>query len=157
MNSEERSILLKVEGLTKHFPITKGVFRKQVGAVKAVDGISFDIFKGETLGLVGESGCGKSTAGRVILQLYTATEGNVFFKGQNLRLLRKEDLRKLRQQMQMIFQDPQESLNPRMTVGSIISEPMLEHQSLKGKDRRERVEQLLNSVGLDPNVTNRYP
>ena len=157
MSSEERSILLKVDGLTKHFPITKGIFRKQVGAVKAVDGISFDIFKGETLGLVGESGCGKSTAGRVILQLYPASKGKVTFKGRDLMSLSKENLRKQRPQMQMIFQDPQDSLNPRMTVGSIISEPMIEHSKFKGRDRRERVEQLLESVGMNREFTNRYP
>ena len=109
------------------------------------------------MGLVGESGCGKSTTGRVILQLLEATSGKVFFKEHELTSISKTDLRKQRPQMQMIFQDPQDSLNPRMTVGSIISEPMLEHQRLKKKQRQERVEQLLNSVGLDPNVTNRYP
>ena len=157
MSSEASPVLLKVEGLTKHFPITKGVFRRQVGAVKAVDGISFDIFKGETLGLVGESGCGKSTAGRVILQLYPTTAGKVSFKGQDLMSLSKEDLRKQRPQMQMIFQDPQDSLNPRMTVGSIISEPLVEHGKFKGSERRERVEQLLESVGMNREFTNRYP
>ena len=157
MSSEASSVLLKVEGLTKHFPITKGVFRRQVGAVKAVDGISFDIFKGETLGLVGESGCGKSTAGRVILQLYPATAGKVTFKGRDLMTLSKEELRKQRPQMQMIFQDPQDSLNPRMTVGSIISEPLVEHGKFMGKERRERVEQLLESVGMNREFTNRYP
>ena len=138
----EDKILLKVEKLTKYFPITRGVFRRKIGAVKAVDGISFEILKGETLGLVGESGCGKSTAGRVILQLYPATEGKVFFNGQNLMKLSKESLRKLRQKMQMIFQDPQESLNPRMTVGSIISEPLIEHGQFRGGSRKEKVEQL---------------
>ena len=149
--------LLKVDGLVKHFPITRGIYRRQVGTVKAVDGISFEIKGRETLGLVGESGCGKSTTGRVILQLLEATSGKVFFKEHELTSISKTDLRKQRPQMQMIFQDPQDSLNPRMTVGSIISEPMLEHQRLKKKQRQERVEQLLNSVGLDPNVTNRYP
>ena len=149
--------LLKVDGLVKHFPITRGIFRRQAGTVKAVDGISFDIKERDTLGLVGESGCGKSTAARVILQLLQATSGKVFFKEHELTSISKTDLRKQRPQMQMIFQDPQDSLNPRMTVGSIISEPMLEHQRLKKKQRQERVEQLLNSVGLDPNVTNRYP
>ena len=149
--------LLKVDGLVKHFPITRGIFRRQVGTVKAVDGISFEIKGRETLGLVGESGCGKSTTGRVILQLLEATSGKVFFKDHELTAISRADLRKQRPQMQMIFQDPQDSLNPRMTVGSIISEPMLEHQRLKKKQRQERVEQLLNSVGLDPNVTNRYP
>ena len=157
MIEETNNILLKVDGLVKHFPITRGIFRRQVGTVKAVDGISFEIKGRENLGLVGESGCGKSTAARVILQLLKATSGKVYFKEQELTSISSEDLRKRRPQMQMIFQDPQDSLNPRMTVGSIISEPMFEHQRLKVKQRRERVEQLLNSVGLDPYVTNRYP
>ena len=157
MIEETNKILLKVDGLVKHFPITRGIFRRQVGTVKAVDGISFEIKGRETLGLVGESGCGKSPTGRLILQLLEATSGKVFFKEHELTSISKTDLRKQRPQMQMIFQDPQDSLNPRMTVGSIISEPMLEHQRLKKKQRQERVEQLLNSVGLDPNVTNRYP
>ena len=157
MIEETNNILLKVDGLVKHFPITRGIFRRQVGTVKAVDGISFEIKGRENLGLVGESGCGKSTAARVILQLLKATSGKVYFKEQEITSINSEDLRKRRPQMQMIFQDPQDSLNPRMTVGSIISEPMFEHQRLKVKQRRERVEQLLNSVGLDPYVTNRYP
>ena len=149
--------LLKVDRLVKHFPITKGIFRKKVGSVKAVDGISFEIKERETLGLVGESGCGKSTTGRLILQLLPATAGKVFFKDHELNSIGSADLRKQRLQMQMIFQDPQDSLNPRMTVGSIISEPMIEHQRLDRLQRQERVEQLPNSVGLDPKVTNRYP
>ncbi|MDP6431968.1 MAG: ATP-binding cassette domain-containing protein [SAR324 cluster bacterium] len=157
MIEETNNNLLKVDGLVKHFPITRGIFRRQVGSVKAVDGISFEIKGRENLGLVGESGCGKSTTARVILQLLQATSGKVYFKEQEITSINSEDLRKRRPQMQMIFQDPQDSLNPRMTVGSIISEPMLEHQRLKKKQRQERVEQLLNSVGLDPNVTNRYP
>ena len=157
MIEETNNILLKGDGLVKHFPITRGIFRRQVGTVKAVDGISFEIKGRENLGLVGESGCGKSTAARVILQLLKATSGKVYFKEQEITSISREDLRKRRPQMQMIFQDPQDSLNPRMTVGSIISEPMFEHQRLKVKQRRERVEQLLNSVGLDPYVTNRYP
>ena len=157
MIEETNNILLKVDGLVKHFPITRGIFRRQVGTVKAVDGISFEIKGRENLGLVGESGCGKSTLARVILQLLKATSGKVYFKEQEITSISSEDLRKRRPQMQMIFQDPQDSLNPRMTVGSIISEPMFEHQRLKVKQRRERVEQLLNSVGLDPYVTNRYP
>ena len=157
MTEESNNILLKVDGLVKHFPITRGIFRRQVGMIKAVDGISFEIKGRETLGLVGESGCGKSTAARVILQLLQATSGKVYFKEQELSSISREELRKRRPQMQMIFQDPQDSLNPRMTVGSIISEPLFEHQRIKVKQRRERVEQLLNAVGLDPYVTNRYP
>ena len=157
MTEVANNFLLKVDRLVKHFPITRGIFRKQVGTVKAVDGISFEIKERETLGLVGESGCGKSTTGRVILQLLQATSGKVFFKEHELTAISKRELRKQRPQMQMIFQDPQDSLNPRMTVGSIISEPLLEHQNLHAKQRQERVEYLLKSVGLDPNVTNRYP
>ena len=157
MTEVANNFLLKVDRLVKHFPITRGVFRKQVGTVKAVDGISFEIKERETLGLVGESGCGKSTTGRLILQLLQATSGKVFFKEQELTDTSSTELRKQRPQMQMIFQDPQDSLNPRMTVGSIISEPLVEHQSLHAKQRQERVEYLLKSVGLDPNVTNRYP
>ena len=157
MTEVANNFLLKVDRLVKHFPITRGIFRKQVGTVKAVDGISFEIKERETLGLVGESGCGKSTAGRVILQLLQATSGKVFFKDQELTAISRTELRKQRPQMQMIFQDPQDSLNPRMTVGSIISEPLLEHKSLHTKQLQERVEYLLKSVGLDPNVTNRYP
>ena len=157
MTNENNKALLKVDGLVKHFPITRGIFRREVGSVNAVDGISFEIHEGETLGLVGESGCGKSTAGRVILQLIPATAGNVFFKGRDLTSLDKEELRKQRQQMQMIFQDPHDSLNPRMTVGSIISEPILEHKNLQTKEQRQLVEQLLISVGMNPKFTNRYP
>ena len=157
MTNENNKALLKVDGLVKHFPITRGIFRREVGSVNAVDGISFEIQEGETLGLVGESGCGKSTAGRVILQLIPATAGNVFFKGRDLTSLDKEELRKQRQQMQMIFQDPQDSLNPRMTVGSIISEPLMEHKKLQAEERSQRVEQLLISVGMNPKFTNRYP
>ena len=157
MTEVANNFLLKVDRLVKHFPITRGIFRKQVGTVKAVDGISFEIKERETLGLVGESGCGKSTTGRLILQLLQATSGKVFFKEHELTDISNRELRKQRPQMQMIFQDPQDSLNPRMTVGSIISEPLLEHQSLHAKQRQERVEYLLKSVGLDPKVTNRYP
>ena len=134
--------LVRVQNLKKHFPITAGVFRRQVGTVKAVDGISFDLLPRETLGLVGESGCGKSTAGRTILSLYSATEGQVFFGQTELTNLGEKELRPIRQKMQMIFQDPQDSLNPRMTVGSIISEPLLEHTKISRSERTERVEEL---------------
>jgi len=149
--------LVRVRNLKKHFPITAGVFRRQVGTVKAVDGISFDILPRETLGLVGESGCGKSTAGRTILSLYGATEGQVFFRQAELTNLSFKELRPVRQKMQMIFQDPQDSLNPRMTVGSIISEPLLEHTKISGAERTDRVEELLQAVGLNPQYMNRYP
>lgn len=149
--------LLKVENLTKHFPIYQGVFRRQVGTVKAVDGISFEIKRGETLGLVGESGCGKSTAGRTILRLYDATAGRIFFDGQDIATLNGEELRDARPRMQMIFQDPQACLNPRMTVGSIIAEPLVEHGKLSRDARQARVQELLDAVGLNPNFINRYP
>jgi oligopeptide transport system ATP-binding protein len=141
-----------------HFPITQGiVIQRQVGAIKAVDGITFDIVRGETLGLVGESGCGKSTTGRAMLQLYRPTAGEVYFEGQSLTEMKGENLRRMRRRMQMIFQDPYASLNPRMTVGDIIGEPMLVHNILKGKERRERVQELLRVVGLNPYFVNRYP
>lgn len=150
-------VILTVNNLKKHFPIYKGVFRKQVGAVKAVDGISFDVYRGETLGLVGESGCGKSTAGRVILQLYDATDGSIAFNDEELTEKSNSALRKIRPKMQMIFQDPHASLNPRMTIGSIISEPLVEHRAAKGNELQNRIEELLIKVGLNPSHANRYP
>ena len=149
--------LIRVHNLKKHFPITAGVFRRQVGTVKAVDGISFDLLPKETLGLVGESGCGKTTAGRTVLSLYTATEGKVYFGQTEVTALGVNKLRLMRQKMQMIFQDPQDSLNPRMTVGSIISEPLMEHTKASGSQRTERVEELLQAVGLNAKYMNRYP
>ena len=149
--------LLRVENLTRHFPIMRGVFRRQVGTIRAVDGLDFEIRERETLGLVGESGCGKSTAGRVILRLHDATAGRIVFRGTDVTALDGEALRQLRPRMQMIFQDPQDSLNPRMTVGSIIGEPLVEHGVAKGERLRERVEALLEAVGLDPGFANRYP
>jgi oligopeptide transport system ATP-binding protein len=141
-----------------HFPVTQGiVIQRRVGAIKAVDGVSFDIVRGETLGLVGESGCGKSTTGRAILQLYRPTAGEVYFEGQDLIALKGESLRRMRRRMQMIFQDPYASLNPRMTVGDIIGEPLTVHNISKGKERRERVQELLQVVGLNPYFVNRYP
>jgi oligopeptide transport system ATP-binding protein len=153
----EKEVLLRVEKLKKYFPIMHGLIRRHVGDVKAVDGISFEVYKGETLGLVGESGCGKSTTGRVILQLYPVTAGKILFKGQDLANLHGEELRKIRPRMQMIFQDPHASLNPRMTVGSIISEPLVEHSVVRGKERQARVEELLDLVGLNATHANRYP
>ncbi len=153
----DREVLLSVKGLKKHFPIMKGVFRKQVGAVRAVDGVDFVIYKGETLGLVGESGSGKSTTGRVILQLDDATEGSVTFDGIELTQISSKDMRKLRRRMQMIFQDPHACLNPRMTVASIIGEPLVENSDMSKAERHARIEELLQSVGLDPTHANRYP
>ncbi|UCC65202.1 MAG: dipeptide ABC transporter ATP-binding protein [Anaerolineae bacterium] len=154
----KQEVLLEVRNLKKYFPITRGiVIQRQVGAVMAVDGISFDVYRGETLGLVGESGCGKSTTGRTILQLYRPTAGEVFFEGADLVTLKGEELRRMRRRMQMIFQDPYASLNPRMTVGNIIGEPLEVHGIAKGKERRERVQELLRVVGLNPYFVNRYP
>ena len=150
-------VLVSVRGLKKHFPVTKGVFRRKVGAVRAVDGVSFDIRRGETLGLVGESGSGKSTIGRTMLQLEKATEGSVVFDGIELVGLAAGALRRTRPRMQMVFQDPHASLNPRMTVSSIVGEPLLEHGKSSSRERQERVEELLGLVGLDPTHANRYP
>jgi oligopeptide transport system ATP-binding protein len=153
----EGNILLRVEGLKMYFPIMRGVIRHQVGAVRAVDGISFDIRSGETFGLVGESGCGKSTTGRVILQLYRPTAGRVSFGGIDLTTLKGEDLRVMRPRMQMIFQDPYASLNPRMTVGQIVGEPLDVHTDTPRQGRKELVHELLNLVGLNPRFEGRYP
>ncbi|MEI7556559.1 dipeptide ABC transporter ATP-binding protein [Candidatus Chlorohelix sp.] len=150
--------LVEVTNLEMHFPISEGIiFQRRVGTVKAVDGVSFNVRKGETLGLVGESGCGKSTTGRAILQLYRPTAGSVKYKGLELTELKGESLRKMRKQMQIIFQDPYASLNPRMTVGSIVGEPLEVHNLAKGKEKLERVRELLRIVGLNPNYVNRYP
>lgn len=154
----ENGTLIQVRNLKMHFPITRGLlFQRKVGAIKAVDGISFDIKRGETLGLVGESGCGKSTTGRALLQLYRPTSGDVFFEGDNLTKLGGERLRRMRRRMQMIFQDPYASLNPRMTVGDIIGEPLVVHNISSGQTRRERIQELLRIVGLNPYFVNRYP
>lgn len=150
--------LIQVQNLKMHFPVTKGVIlQRKVGAIKAVDGVSFAIKKGETLGLVGESGCGKSTTGRAILQLYRPTSGEVLFRGADLTKLKGEEMRRMRRKLQMIFQDPYASLNPRMTVGDIIGEPIRVHGLRRGKEVRERVQELLQLVGLNPYFVNRYP
>lgn len=157
-NTKQGDILLKIRDLKMYFPITRGIiFQRHVGDIKAVDGLSFDIRKGETLGLVGESGCGKSTTGRAILQLHRPTAGAVEYEGQELTEMKGENLRRMRRHMQMIFQDPYASLNPRMTVGNIISEPLEVHNILSGKARRDRVRELLEIVGLNPYFVNRYP
>lgn len=157
-NGKEKNVILRVNNLKKHFPINRGlIFQRQVGAVKAVDGISFDIRRGETLGLVGESGCGKSTTGRTILKLYEPTEGEVYFRDNNLADASSSEMRKYRRDMQIIFQDPYASLNPRMTVGRIVGEPLEVHGIGNDKERRERVRELLALVGLNPYFINRYP
>jgi oligopeptide transport system ATP-binding protein len=154
----EKKVILHVKNLVKHFPITQGIiFQRQIGAVHAVDGVSFDLYDGETLGLVGESGCGKSTTGRTLLQLYKPTSGEVVFEGVNLVSLPSEEMRKARRQLQMIFQDPYASLNPRMTVAEIIGEPLVIHNVAHGKEIQERVNDLLEKVGLNPAFANRYP
>lgn len=155
--SNGRELLVRVEGLKMHFPITSGIFQRTVGHIKAVDGVNFSIFRGETLGLVGESGCGKSTTGRAILQLYRPTAGHVYFDEIDLTTLKGDDLRRQRRRMQMIFQDPYASLNPRMTVGAIVGEPLEVHGHGNRKENRERVQELLRIVGLNPYFVNRYP
>ena len=154
----EQETLVRVENLRMHFPIVKGIFRRQVGAIKAVDGLNFEIYQRETLALAGESGCGKSTTGRLILQLYRATEGKILFGGEDITEFKGEKLRRMRTRMQMIFQDPQASLNPRMTVGSIVGEPLDEHDVVRGRsEKKKRVEELLDAVGLNPSYASRYP
>jgi oligopeptide/dipeptide ABC transporter ATP-binding protein len=149
--------LLEVKDLKTHFPIRKGVLSRVVGHVKAVDGVSFDVLPGKTLGLVGESGCGKTTVGRTILRLIPATSGEVRYKGMDFFAYQGEALRHLRRQMQIIFQDPVSSLNPRMTIGNIIGEPIVVHNIATGKDKDDRVAALLQRVGLDPSYATRYP
>ncbi|KXK11369.1 MAG: putative oligopeptide ABC transporter ATP-binding protein [Chloroflexi bacterium OLB14] len=149
--------LLKVDDLTMHFPIYRGVFQRQVGAVRAVDGVSFEVKRGETLGLVGESGCGKSTTGRTILQLYKPTAGSVTFDGQDLVKMKGEELRIMRRKMQMIFQDPYASLNPRMTVEELVGEPLIVHNVVPPKEVSEHVKHLLETVNLNPAFASRYP
>ena len=156
--SDHDGLLVQVQNLRMYFPITRGIIiQRHIGDIKAVDGLSFNIYRGETLGLVGESGCGKSTTGRAMLQLYRPTGGDVYFEGQNLTQMKGESLRRMRRRMQMIFQDPYASLNPRMTVGNIVGEPLEVHNIAKGKEKRERVQELLRVVGLNPYFINRYP
>lgn len=151
--------LIVVDGLKKYFPVSSGlVFRKKAGFVRAVDGISFSIAKGETLGLVGESGCGKTTAGRTILNLYTPTEGKIVIDGQELTSADKHELKEFRRKTAMIFQDPYASLNPRWTVSAIVSEPIRVHKLFtKEKERIDKVNELLNLVGLSSRLINRFP
>jgi len=151
--------LVEVRDLVKHFPITKGIlFQRKIGAVQAVDGVSFDVRRGETLGIVGETGCGKSTTARLVMRLLDATSGEVRFDGQDITRMKGAALKKVRREMQMIFQDPYSSLNPRKTIGSIISEPYVIHGLLdSGDERKKAVQNLMETVGLNPEHYNRYP
>ncbi len=149
--------LLEVENLAMYFPVTAGVLQRKVADVKAVDGITFYIKRGETLGLVGESGCGKTTTGRCILQLYEDMKGKVFFEGTNLCELKREQMRRMRRDMQLIFQDPFASLDPRMTAGEIIGEPLKVHNLAKGKEYKDQVAELFRMVELEPYMADRYP
>ncbi|KYG30865.1 ABC transporter ATP-binding protein [Alkalihalobacillus trypoxylicola] len=149
--------LLEVKGLEKHFPIKKGFFQRTVGSVKAVDDISFYVKKGETFGLVGESGCGKSTTGRTLMRLYEPTNGQIIFDGQDISNLKERKILPIRKDIQMVFQDPYSSLNPRKTIKTILSEPLQVHNLYKGKQRQEYIEDLMDKVGLNPDYVDRYP
>jgi peptide/nickel transport system ATP-binding protein/oligopeptide transport system ATP-binding protein len=151
--------LIEVRNLVKHFPITTGIiFQRRIGAVKAVDGVSFEVRKGETLGLVGETGCGKSTTARLLVRLLDPTSGEILFDGEDIARRKGAALKALHREMQMIFQDPYSSLNPRKTVGSIIAEPFAIHGLLQGEgERKKRVQELMDRVGLNPEHYNRYP
>jgi len=155
MNAQEP--LLSVRGLKKFFPIRGGLFGRPVGAVRAVDGVSFDVRRGETLGLVGESGCGKSTTGLAVLRLIEPSAGQVLFEGRDVAKFNKRELQKFRRDAQIVFQDPYASLNPRMTVGEAIAEPIMLHNIASGAERTRRVEKLLRVVGLSPQHARRYP
>ena len=155
--NRENEIILDVQNLKKYFPIRGGLITRTVGHVKAVDGISFKLRRGETLGIVGESGCGKSTAGRTILRLHDITDGKVIFKGEDLAKCSKKEMRAKRLQMQMVFQDPYASLNPRMTVGNIIGEALLDHKLMSKAEAREKVLETMEICGLPTYYINRYP
>jgi oligopeptide transport system ATP-binding protein len=157
VQSTETAPLLQVRNLKQHYPITKGILSRTVGHVKAVDGVSFDIFPGETLGLVGESGCGKSTTGRAIIQLEKPTEGEILFDGQNLTNLSTSEMRKIRTDLQIIFQDPYSSLNPRKRIGDLLSEPLLFHKLAKPSEVKQKVADILEIVGLPRSYSSRYP
>ena len=151
------SEILRVSNLVKHFPVRGGVLRRKVGAVQAVDGVSFAIEEGETLGLVGESGCGKSTTARLVLRLLEPTAGSVEFRGRDLMTVPVSELRAMRRDLQIVFQDPYASLNPRMTIGNIIREPLVIHKLGSADEQKDRVKELLRTVGLNPEHVDRYP
>ena len=156
---QEQEVLIEVKNMKMYFPVTSGIiFQRKVADIKAVDDVSFFIRRGETLGLVGESGCGKTTTGRCVLQLYRPTGGEVLFEGQDLTKMNNSEVRKFRRRMQMIFQDPYSSLNPRQTCGSIIGEPLIVHKMVRNKkEYREQVAELQSVVGLNPYMASRYP
>jgi peptide/nickel transport system ATP-binding protein len=158
VDTQRNDVILEVKGLKMHFPVTRGLLRRKVADVKAVDGVTFSLQRGETLGLVGESGCGKTTTGRCILRLYQPTDGQILFEGEDVAALPENEMRRIRSQMALIFQDPYSSLDPRQSAGSIVGEPLKIHQMEGNRSEyRDKVERLFHLVGLDPSMMDRFP